>query len=138
MVRLPGARLNCRGFTLLEVIIAFVILALILGATFSTFSTGLRQAALTGHYAGAVVRAESKLALLEHTEPPAVGVSTGRFDQHYTWRSEITPATEGDAEAPEEGPYRLYNIALTVFWGEGADVREVTLRSQLLGGGERP
>ncbi len=131
-MRARPANLNERGFTLIEVIIAFVIMALMLGATFETFSTGLRQAAVTGHYAGAVVRAESQLALFEHTETLAVGVTTGRIDPHYTWRTEITPVAQDDAEAPEEEQYRLYNVVVTVFWGEGGDAREVTLRSQRL------
>ncbi len=132
------ANLNNRGFTLVEVIIAFVIMALILGATFDTFSTGLRQAVVTGHYAGAVVRAESQLALFDHTETLAVGVRTGRFDPLYTWRTEIAPVTQDDTEAPGEGSYRLYNVVLTVFWGEGDVAREVTLRSQRLNGPEKP
>ena len=142
MVRARTAKPKDRGFTLLEVIIAFVIMALILGATFDTFSTGLRQAALTDHYTGAVVRAESQLALLGHVEPLDVGIRTGRFDQFYTWRSEIAPSaqdiTQDDAETPEDSPYRLYNIALSVFWGEGRDAREVVLRSQRLTAPENP
>ena len=132
MVRPRTAKSDDRGFTLFEVIIAFVIMALILGATFDTFSTGFRQAALTGHYAGAVVRAESQMALFDHSEPLDVGVRTGRFDQHYTWRTNVSPVIEEDAEAPEEGTYRLYNIAITIFWGEGGEAREVTLRSRRL------
>lgn len=120
------------GFTLLEVIIAFVIMALILGTTFNTFSTGLRGAHLSDHYAGAVVRAESQLALIDHTDSLDVGIETGRFDQFYTWRSEMAPVKQNETEAPEQGPYRLYDVALTVFWGEGRDVRSVTLRSQRL------
>ena len=108
------AKPNDRGFTLLEVIIAFVIMALILGATFDTFSTGLRQAALTDHYTGAVVRAESQLALFGHAEALDVGIRSGRFDRFYTWRSEIAPVaqdiTQDDAEAPEDNPYPLYNM----------------------------
>lgn len=138
MVRVRNARPGDRGFTLFEVIIAFVIMALILGATFSTFSTGLRQAALTDHYAGAVVRAESQMAFLDRSEPMAVGIRTGRFDQLYTWRTVIAPAAQADGEAPEEGPYRLYNVVLTVFWGTRGDRREMTLRSQRLKALEKP
>lgn len=138
MARSRTANPNGRGFTLLEVIIAFIILALILGATFDTFSTGFRQAALSGHYADAVVRAESQLALFDHSEPLAIGVKTGRFDQIYTWRTVVAPIIQDDAETPEEGPYRLYNVAITVFWGAGNDAREVTLRSLRLRNLETP
>jgi len=133
-----SGKYSSRGFTLFEVIIAFVIMALILGATFDTFSTGLRQASLTDHYAGAVIRAESQLALFDRGEPLAAGVTTGRFDEFYTWRAEMTPVTQDDAAAPEEGAYRLYNIVLTVFWGDGGEARDVTLRTQRLRGAEKP
>lgn len=132
------AKSDDRGFTLLEVIIAFVIMALILGTTFNTFSSGLRGAALSGHYAGAVVRAESQLALLDQTEPLPVGITTGRFGRFYSWRSEIAPVVPDETQAPDDGPYRLYHMALTVFWGKGSDARSVTLRSYRLKAAERP
>lgn len=121
-----------RGFTLLEVIIAFVIMALILGATFDTFSTGFRQAELTGNYAGAVVRAESRMALIGQAEPLTLGVKTGELDQDYTYRLEITPVGEPQPDAERESPYRLYNVVLSVFWGHGDNIRDVTLRSHRL------
>jgi general secretion pathway protein I len=121
-----------RGFTLLEVIIAFVIMALILGATFDTFSTGFRQAELTGNYAGAVVRAESQMALIGHAEPLTIGVKTGELDRDYTYRVEINPVGEPQPEEAAEAPYRLYNVVLSVFWGQGDNTRDVTLRSHRL------
>ena len=132
---------NIRGFTLLEVIIAFAIMALILGATFSTFSTGLRQVSLSGQYTGAVVRAESKLALIGQAERLVAGVNTGRLDRIYTWRTEIFPVPREDPDspdAPEEGPVRLYHVIVSVFWGEGREKRDVTLKSQRLGVIETP
>ena len=133
MVRPPSAKRSGKskdqGFTLLEVIIAFIIMALIMGATFNTFSIGLRQAALTDHYAGALVRAESHMALLGSAEPLDVGVKTGRFDGFYAWRTQITPVVMDDAEAPEDASHQLVAVVLTVFWGDGRDTRQVTLRS---------
>lgn len=143
MVRRRLKLSGSQGFTLLEVIIAFVIMALIIGATFDTFSTGFRQAAITDQYAGAVIRAESRLALIGQTEPLAVGVKTGQIDKHYTWRTEITPVVQEnqDTQAPvaEEGsPFRLYAVVVSVFWQEAGDTREVTLRSLRLSFLEKP
>ena len=134
MARSSTSRRTERGFTLLEVIIAFVIMALIIGASFDIFSTGLRQAVLTGDYTGALVRAESRLAVIGASEPLAIGVKTGRFDQTYAWRTEIAPVPPEDPDAAEpQGSHQLYDVAVSVFWGEGADRRDVTLRSQRLG-----
>jgi general secretion pathway protein I len=143
MARAPTQSFESRGFTLLEVIIAFIIMALIIGATFDTFSTGFRQAAITDQYAGAVIRAESRLALIGQTEPLAVGVTTGQIDQHYSWRTEITPVVQGNGEdqepTPEENsPFRLYAVVVSVFWQEAGDTRDVTLRSLRLVLEERP
>jgi len=132
-----------RGFTLLEVIIAFVIMALIIGATFDTFSTGFRQAAITDQYAGAVIRAEARLALIGQTEPLDIGVRTGQIDQHYSWRTEITPVVRENPEtqepvAQDEGLLRLYSVVVSVFWQESGNTRDVTLRSLRLKSLEGP
>jgi general secretion pathway protein I len=121
------------GFTLLEVIVAFIIMALVFGAVFDTFSTGLRNAKLAGDYAGAVIRAESKLGLLGVAESLEEGVTRGRFGPLYGWRQSVTtfarpadPAPGGDAD--DDVP-PLYEVTLTVFWGSGQESRDLTLRT---------
>lgn len=121
-----------RGFTLLEVIIAFVIMALIIGATLNVFSTGLRNTLVTGNYAEAVVHADSRLAVLEHIGFLQEGVRSGRFDQTYGWRTEVRPVISEQDRSSGPEPFQLYNIAVTVFWHDGRDSREVTLRSMRL------
>lgn len=117
------------GFTLLEVIIAFVILALMLGTVFNTFSIGLRNANLAGDYAGAVVHAEAKLGLLGVAEPLEVSASNGRFDRLYGWRQSIRPVLQPDESSASKNSPQLYEVILTVFWGNGAEARELTLRT---------
>lgn len=132
MDRIRGIVRRVEGFTLLEVIIAFVIMALIIGATLDTFSTGLRNAALTGNYAEAIVRAESRLAVLDQSELLKSGVESGRFNETYIWRtvvSRVVPDQDADAESTM---FWLYDVAVTVSWGQGRDNREVTLQSQRL------
>jgi general secretion pathway protein I len=131
--RLKSARSG--GFTLLEVIIAFVIMALVVGATFDTFSTGLRSALLTGDYAGAVVRAESRLALLAFSEPLEAGVKSGKFDDVYVWRTEVRPVPADKETDTPPPPFSLYDVVVTVAWGSGAHARKITLKSQRLGKG---
>ena len=135
MVSLPSSRARPSGFTLLEVIIAFVILSLVLGVVFNTFSIGLRNANLAGDYTGAVVYAEAKLGRLGVAEPLEARVTSGRFDRFYGWRQAIRSVPRPDGSTVSDNSPQLYEVTLTVFWGNGADARELTLRTLRMGGG---
>jgi len=108
------------GFTLIEVIVAFIILALVFGAVFSTFSTGLRNANLAGDYAGAAVRAQGKLDLLGVAEPLREGMTRGTFGPQYGWQQTVREIARRDAPVPDDAGPRLFEVTLTVFWGGGA------------------
>lgn len=120
------------GFTLLEVIVAFVILSLVLGAVFTTFSTGLRNAMVTGDYAGAVVRAESRMAELGVTSALVPGATTGRFDGLYAWQLLVAPAQRPDGSIEQEKGNTVFRVDLSVLWGSGTAAREMTLTSYRL------
>lgn len=51
-----------RGFTLIETLVAFTVLALVLGALYRVFAASARQATLAQDYAYAVQLAEARLA----------------------------------------------------------------------------
>ena len=118
------------GFSLLEILVAFVILALTLSVMMRIFSGGLRNAGFADDYSRAVLLAESKLA--ELGVQPAEGETDGEFGEKYRWRSSIRPWT-GDADTPGMGaqplPVRLMEIEVRVAWGEqgGNGSREVAL-----------
>ena len=58
-----------RGFSLLEVLAAFVILALVGTALFRLFSGALGNATLADEYSGATLYAESRLAAVSVEAP---------------------------------------------------------------------
>lgn len=132
------------GFTLLEVLVAFVILSLSLGAVYQAFGIGARNARAAEAYTVAALLAESQLAAVGIEAPLFPGTTEGEFAR-FNWRTVVTPAGEPAAPASVAGagalrkvrsqPAQLYDVVVTVSWGgEGrAAPRMVTLRTQRLG-----
>jgi general secretion pathway protein I len=118
-----------RGFSLLEVLVAFSILALSLGALLLVFSTGLRNTALAADYTRAVSLAESKLAEVGARRPLAPGASEGNVDGRYRWQAEVTELAPPEGVARPLEQVRAYQVSVTVTWGAGARERQVGLAS---------
>src|SRR5260221_12363861 len=88
----PADNRSSGGFTLIGIPGAFTVAALLLGALYQVFSTGLRSSTSAEHYADAVLLAESGLDALVGTAV-AVGETTDRFGI-YEGRTNI-PARPG-------------------------------------------
>lgn len=102
------------GFSLLEVLVAFVILALSLGLIMRLFSTSLGNIDSVGRQAHAVALAQSALATLGVETPLEDGEIDGEDDQGYRWRARISRFTgEGEVLENTAAP-RLYRIELSV------------------------
>ncbi|MEZ5584104.1 MAG: type II secretion system protein [Candidatus Competibacteraceae bacterium] len=80
---------DCRGFSLLEVLVAFAILSLTLGVLLQVFATGLRNTANAEDYTRAVLQAESLLAQVGITLP--VESQQGEIDERFQWTITVTP-----------------------------------------------
>lgn len=130
-----NARSASRGFSLLEVLVAFTILAMLLGALFQVFSGGLRAARSGDRYTRATVIAQSQLAALGVDGSLVEGVTSGTTDDAYHWRVTIGPYTDDQLPVTD---YMLQPLAVyvDVFWEEGDTPRIVTLTSMLLGPAE--
>ena len=131
------------GFTLLEVMVAFVVLAIALGLLLGMLSRGLKQVAQAASETEASLHAQSLLDALGTLEPIEPGVRDGQFDRgRYRWRLDVAevedPAPPELSEAeiaalPIEGlgaPV-LYRVVLEVEWGARAPaqrLRYATLR----------
>lgn len=123
----PGAGGGRRGFTLLEILIAFAIMAVALGALMQAFSTGLESSSAARDYAVATMHARSKLEEVGITIPLEAGTATGRFQDGYRWRVDIARA-DAEAEAAEAVPLDAYGVEVSVAWGDRRSVSLETLR----------
>ena len=128
------------GFTILEVLAAFVLLAVTLAVLLQMFSGGLRDAQLADEYARAVMIAQSRLAQFTAAEKIDVGTSAGH-DEPFTWTlsaSTYDERLEVDAGAQAQSEYllrvRLLRVESRVSW-QAADGRnrDVRLTSLVLG-----
>jgi general secretion pathway protein I len=131
-------RARSAGFTLIEVMVAFVIAALALGVLFEGVAGGLRAGQRSGRVAEALSHARSHLAALVAGDPVA-GEQSGDDGGGYRWRGRVTrlaAAPLGDAGgAPDPRAPRLvlYGIAVRVEWNGDGGARSVTLESERLG-----
>lgn len=123
-----------RGFSLLEVLAAFVVLALVGTALFRIFSGALGNASLSDEYSRATLYAESRLASPGVETPLRESVQQGTSDDgKYAWAARIAPyrppASTPDLDAAVDlMPVRLWRIAVTVSWpGVGGNDRSVAL-----------
>jgi general secretion pathway protein I len=132
------------GFSLLEVLAAFVILALVATALFRLFSGALANASAAEDYSRAVLVAQS--ALDEAAVPPLrEGTIDGSADDgRITWIARIAPYAAPDVpqeleSASEMLPLRLWRIAVEVtFTGPNGTPRTIALATTRIGAREAP
>lgn len=112
------------GFSLLEVLVAFVILAMALGVLMQIFSGGLRNANRSSEYQQAVLLAQSKLDSVGIELPLEPGSLEGVFDDTYRWQVNIRhyAADQEDSDEASVRPRALHPLVLLtvdvrVFWG---------------------
>ena len=107
------------GFSLLEVLVAFVILALVATAVFRLFSGALGNAGAADEYSRAILVAQS--ALDEAASPPLrEGTRTGASDDgRVQWTVDVTPyevpGINPDLERVSAAlPIRMFRLVSTV------------------------
>ena len=123
------------GFTLLEVLVAFVIAALALGALSQGAAGGLQSARVSGHYQEALSRARSRLAALA---APVPGEQDGDDGGGFAYQVRVTPlATAGRAregiDPQRPGRAVLLGVLVRISWRMDGGERTVALTTERVG-----
>lgn len=130
-------RLDQKGFTLLEIIVALAILSLGFLAAVQLFSGGLRMVTYSDSYVTGAVLAHNKFSELELMDFKT-DILEGRFENQkgYRWELEVEPY-ESDLEIAS-GSSNLKKVSLRVYWSDEDREKEIGLTSLRIMGETKP
>ena len=112
------------GFTLVEVLVAFAILAFSTAALFPIFSDSIRASQTSEEYAVAVALAQARMAEYDVADEPGQIAVEGEYESKYRWRLETEPLAT--AEPAQETGLVPTEVSVTVEWGRSGS-RSFTL-----------
>ncbi len=116
-----------KGFTLLEVLVAFSILAISLAVILAIFSRGMRTAALSEDYRQAMIIAENRMSEALYVQAIRAGVIEGE-EQDYQWSTNIKALPEtGNSGLRHE--LKRYQLEVAVSWLEAGKQRQLSLQN---------
>jgi len=114
---------------LLEILIAFFILALSLGILLKIFSAGVDTAVVAEDYTAAVQIAESLMAKTGVETPLLAGQDSGTENEKYNWQVDVGSYTfNPDNVDATTATAVIFKVKVIVSWGDGnANDRQVEL-----------
>lgn len=135
-----SAKYLTQGFSLLEILVAFMLLAMAMGVLMQIFSRGVTGATLADRYARATMYAESKLAGIGIEEELKESALAGKFDDDFSWTLVVrpyqdpVPKDQSVVDFEKLMPTQLYEIDLKVsFIADDHRERLVNLSTLRLG-----
>jgi len=115
------------GYTLIEVLVAFMILALALTVLLRIFSGGLRNVSVSSDYATATLIAESRLASAGVDLPLRPGETSGSEGERFAWTVSVQEYLPWPGYRSAAQGVDAYRVTVTVEWPNGNNTRSVGL-----------
>ncbi len=128
---------KAQGFTLLEILVAFTLMALVVAVLMRVFSGGLQGIGLAENYARASSLAESKLAGVGSEVPLKAGEVAGTEADKFRWKIAMQlydDNTASPAPSPIQTPMRveLFEVIVSVAWSEYGKDRQIAMTTLML------
>lgn len=120
-----------RGFTLLEILVALVIVGLALGTLFHGVGAGVTAMSFADQQRTALLAGQSMLEQLGNNREVADDTTEGVLPSGQSWRLAISPLPV-DRQGPP-APLVGHLVRLTVSWQQDGRSSEVELRTLLVG-----
>lgn len=117
-----------QGFTLLEVLVAFLILSLALGVVLHIFSLTMRTTDSAATRQQALLLAESRMVALTAPNEISAGRDEGRIDDRFRWVSEIGRFDFPDQDEGLDEFLVPYRIDVTIEWDSNQELTLSTVR----------
>lgn len=123
-----GAFQKSEGFTLLEVLVAVVILAVCLTIVMELFSGALKSDYLSKKYVHAVFLAREKMDEILVSRQLSETTKEGEDNDGFRWKTE-THSIADAGEVPPKLPFDTFEIRVEVTWGEAGHQRSYEIHT---------
>jgi len=114
----PTSFKNRCGFTLIEVLVATMILAICIVVILQLFSGGLKSSRVSGDYTRAIFYAREKMEEFLLFNELTDMVLEGEYTDGFTWKATIQSIEPGENEETQL-PVDIFNIDVEVRWPYG-------------------
>ena len=115
------------GFTLIETLVATMILAIGIVTILQLFSGGLRSVTASEKYTRAIFHAREKMNEILIADSLAEGTVEGVFDDGYQWRADIFKIADESNKVIL--PIKRFSIQLSIEWSQGIRQKQVEMNS---------
>lgn len=121
-----------RGFTLIEVLTAMMILTISMVTIFQLFSDGLRSLDVSTGYTRAIFLARAKMSEILLADRLKEGETEGSIEEGYRWRLSIVPIVkekEEDSKRLLKPWVKLFQVSVDVIWDNGGHKKTFSLKT---------